>query len=328
MKRIVVATLIALPLLSCSPSWSADLTRPQAKAILSRSKVFTSTPGLYWRTNGAQEFVTEGGQDNPEFAKVIIAASNGTVTVKTSLAFRVEEITGIAEAGLQGMKEVFFRWSIVNVPDVLVPLVVVGGTGRAIMRLYDDGWRLESGPDLTSDTTPPTLTAAQQRQREAFKGAVLNRQQEQQREAQLQQREAQLRKDKLEAAMKPTKVLYHFHTMPEIGWDPTTRKHLADDVDVTDADLTVTVLGRVKPLVSHIAWRWVTSIEVIDSMRTGPGTKLTAVRVSYRAPEGALVSVYTSTFDLATREEAQQVQDEIHKAHQAWVATYGNLMPH
>ena len=61
MKRIVVATLIALPLLSCSPSWSADLTRPQAKAILSRSKVFTSTPGLYWRTNGAQEFATEGG---------------------------------------------------------------------------------------------------------------------------------------------------------------------------------------------------------------------------------------------------------------------------
>jgi hypothetical protein len=179
LNRTVVATLAALLLLSCSPSWSADLTRPLAKGILSKTKAFTSTYNqLSWLPNGYQEFNAEGGLTNPEFAKVV-AASDGwspTLTVKTPLTISVDEITGIAEGPQQGMKEVFFRWSMTSVSDVLRPLVIVGGTGEVIMRLYDDGWRVESGPNLTNDATPRTSTAAQQRQMEAFREGVRNRQ--------------------------------------------------------------------------------------------------------------------------------------------------------
>src|ERR1039458_106843 len=80
MKRIVVATLPALALFSCSPSWSADLTRPQAKAILSRTKVFTSTYNqVPFVTNGFQQFAALGGSNNPEFAKVFIVVTPLTV---------------------------------------------------------------------------------------------------------------------------------------------------------------------------------------------------------------------------------------------------------
>jgi hypothetical protein len=141
--------------------------------------VFTSTYNqLSWLPNGYREFAAEGGLTNPEFVKVVAASDeySPTLTVKMSLTASVDEITGIADAAQQGMKEVFFRWSFVNIPDTLKALVVVGGTGGSIMRLYDDGWRVASGPNLDNDTTPRAPTAAQQRQMEAFREAVRNRQ--------------------------------------------------------------------------------------------------------------------------------------------------------
>jgi len=313
MKRIVVATLTALMLTSCSASWSADLTRPQAKAILSKSRPFVLTYNqLTFLDNGFQEFVAEGGPNNPEFSKVFTVASplTKTITLRTPVGARIDEITGIADAG-HGMKEVLLRWSMVNVPDVLKPLVVSGGTGRAIMRLYDDGWRVENGPNLGDDTAPPTLTAAQQRQAEAFKEAERNR-------LQGLAHEEQLRKEKLEASMKPSKVLYHFQTAPnkqEVGWDTTTGKSITYDVDVTDADLTVTELGHPKPYLSHQTWASVLSIKVEE-------------RWGRRTWVGLSSSNNTNYFYLATSEEAQQVCHEMQNAHDAWVATYGSLIRH
>src|ERR1035441_6172152 len=138
---------------SCSPACSADLTRAQAKILLSKTAPFTSMYNrLFFADNTELAFIASGGSNNPEFAKVIVADPNIrmlTLILRTPVPARVDEVTGISSVGMQGMKEVLFRWSFVNIPNVLRPYVVGGGTGRAIIRLFDDGWRVGSQPELS-----------------------------------------------------------------------------------------------------------------------------------------------------------------------------------
>jgi hypothetical protein len=61
----------------------------------------------------------------------------------------VIEVTGIADpasplGGTQtGSKEVQFRWEYAGADEVTMRFIVRGGTGRALMRLFDDGWRID-----------------------------------------------------------------------------------------------------------------------------------------------------------------------------------------
>ncbi len=68
--------------------------------------------------------------------------------------------TGLADVpGTTNLKEAQFDWSYQNVPSVIKRFIALGGSGRAIFRLYDDGWRIEQlnvnvanqRPELTSD---------------------------------------------------------------------------------------------------------------------------------------------------------------------------------
>jgi hypothetical protein len=337
-KRIVVATLIALPLLSCSPSWSADLTRPQAKAILSKTKTFTSTYNqLSFVDNGFQQFAALGGANNPEFAKVFTVATPGTIfnignaaantiTVRTPLPARVDEITGIADAG-QGMKEVLFHWSMVNVPDVLKPFVAVGGTGRAVMRLYDDGWRVENGPSLSNDTTPPTLTAPQKAQLDRLREAERNRLRETAAKAQSAET---LRLEKIAASKKPTQTLYRFKSQIFFAVWPANPKKTAVVVEVTDTNVNVKVdeghnvtiwfACMAKGTVSHsTGWYREESKYLLHIGHTYCEThdeQSVWIEKGMRAADSL-------NFD--DQEEAEKANVEIEKAHQAWLVRYGDV---
>jgi hypothetical protein len=353
MKRIVVAALTALMLTSCSASWSADLTRPQAKAILSKTKTFNSTYNqLNFVDNGFQQFAALGVNSNnyavaskdydPELAKIFTVADAvaNTINLRTPLPARVDEITGIADAG-QGMKEVLFRWTMVNVPDVLKPFVAVGGTGKAIMRLYDDGWRVENGPSLSNDTTPPTLTAAQKAQIDSLREAHFNRVREAAAKAQSAEK---LRLEKVAASKTPTQTLYKFKAQTLLSVAPFPDKRTTVDVEVTDANVTIDVEA--------------TSANVKDS-----GRKITlwfgclsSTRVSkianhwdYRAFSQYLLSIgiihrgepecykdtnewiqkglgSASSLNFDNMEEAEKANGEIEKAHQAWLARYADIV--
>jgi hypothetical protein len=341
MKRIVVATLPALALFSCSPSWSADLTRPQAKAILSRTKVFTSTYNqVPFVTNGFQQFAALGGSNNPEFAKVFIVvtpltvfnigdAKANTITLRTPLPARVDEITGIADAG-QGMKEVLFRWSMVNVPDVLKPFVAVGGTGRATMRLYDDGWRVENGPNLSNDTTPSTLTAAQKVQIDSLREAERNRL----REAAVKAQSAEkLRLDRITTSKTPTQTLYKFKSQTSFQVGSGREQFTTFNIEVTDAnvmylglDIRIWFGCIASNTVSKTPTNWFGS--GVSKYWLNIGILHRGEPECYKTdnewPNKGLRNANWLVFD--NQEDAENAKVEIEKAHQAWLARYSDIV--
>lgn len=142
--------------LVCVLACSSQLTRSSAKSILEKNSVFTTPYGkVEYLTDGYAQFVAMGGENNPEFAKLVATADRSGLTLRTPYTLAVDEITGIADPPLgQAMKQVDFTWSSRGIPDVLKLVVRFSGTGQVLLRRYDDGWRVEQGPSRTPDLAP------------------------------------------------------------------------------------------------------------------------------------------------------------------------------
>ena len=197
MKKTALATLGLLFVLACSAS--TELTRGVAKSLLSTHTTLTSHKNaVNWVDGGYQEYVAQGGPNNPAFAKVVLSANDREVTLNVDVTRAVDEITGISDPPIgQGMKEVQFRWSNRGIPDVMKALLCLGGTGRALFRRYDDGWRVDEIASFDENRALPVLTAAQKAQIEQFKTAERER----------QQKERQAYEDLLARSKTPTKEL-------------------------------------------------------------------------------------------------------------------------
>jgi hypothetical protein len=62
------------------------------------------------------------------------------------------EVTGIADiAPQENVKKVQFDWTYKDLPNLSKRFAVAGGTGEAVFRLYDDGWRLEKTEIMQGD---------------------------------------------------------------------------------------------------------------------------------------------------------------------------------
>ena len=105
----------------------------------------------YWSSLG----LTASGQ--PLFSSV----TADRVCPQTQLELK-PEITGIADAGMPGYKDVQFRLSTASARDPVRRFIVSGYIGHAMARRYDDGWRLEGDPSYTRDETPLPLDTASQ----------------------------------------------------------------------------------------------------------------------------------------------------------------------
>jgi hypothetical protein len=173
-KHIIAVLLVLLLLPACSAA--TELTRSQSKVLLSKSDLCTTRYNpLRWVDNGYQMFIALGGTRNADFAKALSFADEASARFYAARTLSVDEITGITDAGNgQASKLVLFRWSE-DVPEVLRPLLAFRGTGKAIMRLYDDGWRVENF-SLAEDRTSPPLTASQRKQFETYRETERNRQ--------------------------------------------------------------------------------------------------------------------------------------------------------
>ena len=79
------------------------------------------------------------------FAGPEIIGDHVRLDLKAPLKPEVVEVTGITDVDA-GVKEVQYRWRFADVPEPLRRLGIVKSDpsdARAILRLYDDGWRVE-----------------------------------------------------------------------------------------------------------------------------------------------------------------------------------------
>jgi hypothetical protein len=127
------------------------------------------------------------------------------------------------------MKEVTFNWSYRGIPDVLKPLLCLGGTGHAILRRYDDGWRVEQIDSLVESRTPPTLSARQKTQIEQFKTV------ERERQEKIRQAYAAL----LTESKTPTKEVARGQFYDFIVASSNLDTYVAGDYILTDVNLTL-----------------------------------------------------------------------------------------
>ena len=166
---VFLCFFLALILLSCG---STELSRSKAERLIAVSEAFgPDTPSLALKdTDIYQRGVREGywtlrevfyyGFGNPKgFAadltpkgKQIFASIANSQDEQPGLARliqpfsrRIVDVTGIAEnPSARGMKEVSFTWAWVGLPKEVTEYCETGPwKGKATLRLYDDGWRVE-----------------------------------------------------------------------------------------------------------------------------------------------------------------------------------------
>lgn len=144
----------------CGPS---ELSRSEAERLIRSNGQFTkdlySMPirdrtgaegvraGL-WTIQGAlgEDFAAELTPKGKEYF-TFCQGSGAYVLLRAGWKRRVTQVTGIAEAG-EGGKEVEFLWEVENVPTEVATVLELGPwRARALLRRYDDGWRV-SGIDL------------------------------------------------------------------------------------------------------------------------------------------------------------------------------------
>jgi hypothetical protein len=178
-KNVAIAAPITLALLlisSCSGDPS-ELSRAEAKRVIARHNTFIAKyTDVHWvggRTLwGYKTWLEEGGLNNPAFKGLVSKANDAALTLSVPISARLDEITGITDSNVLGQpfKEVHFKWSMPDVPALLRPTVVSGGTGAAFLKRYDDGWRLDPQMlQMVENTTRATLSAAETAQIEKFK---------------------------------------------------------------------------------------------------------------------------------------------------------------
>jgi hypothetical protein len=210
-----VALLALLTDIGCSTG--NNLSRSKAAALISQEKQFTNQyGGINWDSAQFRQWQEQGGFDNPEFRDDVTSETNGTqVRFRKVFKEELDSITGIADYAEFGtrnesMKEVQFRWVDEPVPTWVHRFAAVSGTGKAILRLYDDGWRVENIQRTTSDIV---LSDADQKaardaiERQNHLVAEKRRIEEEAHKKLLADRDAAL-----EQAKKPTKTIATFRT--------------------------------------------------------------------------------------------------------------------
>jgi hypothetical protein len=146
---VLLATLTAL---SGSVALSQDLTRSQAKTILSNQPRFKMRYGSAdWRTGAYEELVRRGITNRKEMPIGVSRIESSKASFVSATTLVVDDITGITDAPIFGGKIAEFRCSLIGVPKGIVRLVATQCTGAATFRKYDDGWRFQEIVQLTFD---------------------------------------------------------------------------------------------------------------------------------------------------------------------------------
>jgi hypothetical protein len=161
-KIILPLIILALALAGCSRK--SELTRSDAAQIIAsglassdiHTKVALHSAGFqkgFYHGMWTQSGLT------PKGAEFFRNFEGDSILLKAPVHVQVE-ITGIADGLLPNTKEVGFVWRYGDIPSVAKRYVVDGGSGTAVLRLYDDGWRLEH-IEYNYSRNPATLSQSE-----------------------------------------------------------------------------------------------------------------------------------------------------------------------
>jgi hypothetical protein len=149
-KRSVVAIALLAIIASCG---KPDLSRSAAQTLIRASDAFqrfTQTIPLHARAteDGLEQGIWRLDSDRVVLAEkataTISSAARDSIVLKSAASIKVV-VTGISDVpGTTNQKEALFTWEYDQLPSIARRFAVKGGNGRAIFRLFDDGWRLET----------------------------------------------------------------------------------------------------------------------------------------------------------------------------------------
>lgn len=159
------AVCLVIFVVACSNNLK-DLTRSHAKELLGQHEKFVSATELPFDKNMIETGVSEGLWHKPKFFDIELTeegkryfAENidllefgGKLVLLEPIKRQVIEITGITDGPKllgEGIKEVQFIWEFGEISAIVAKYLILnesgGGRyeGAALMRFYDDGWRVE-----------------------------------------------------------------------------------------------------------------------------------------------------------------------------------------
>jgi hypothetical protein len=304
---VFMATLMS----SCSANPN-DLSRSEAKRVISRDIIFNQKySAIHWVGRGYQTWVDEGGFKNTAFWGLINDANAAQLTLMIPIGVRLDEITGITDSNSTACggpcKEAQFKWSMPNIPVLLRPTMVSGGTGTAFLKLYDDGWRLAGALNIVENLAIPQLSTAETAQVERFKAEERTR-----------------LSNKLAASRTPTKELARFKA--------TVKTSSASGTQTADGTVVLTDVALIVPDAVEIGLQNTVSLGCM-APTLGHKMKIASpTRQNFQVPEFSIAfrggpragcGQYDAHFTVGTPEEASNIFEQIFKAHEAWVAVNG-----
>ncbi|MFK7749380.1 MAG: hypothetical protein AB8B65_13375 [Kordia sp.] len=236
--KYVYALLFLILLSSCGN----NLSRSEAEDLINKHNKFTvlgqkprtnsqakynGTQQGYWQKNGT---ITQKGKT------YFYNKNYNNITLKRPGKAVVTTIDGIADAGNNSKtKEVQFSWEYANIDEVVKRFIIKGGTGKAFLRKFDDGWRVNNISFSYKNESFP-LTAANKANIKNDIEIEKQRQIEEQkrREAALAKRKAEEEKRNLliAASKKVNKTLGTFN-----GIHGFTGRKLKEKITLTDVHI-------------------------------------------------------------------------------------------
>ncbi len=315
--------LFVLPFLILGGCGKKELSRNAAEKIISSSADFSRTISIlkfheYGLEKAMKHGVWEAANYQPRLtshgSEFFAGISRDRLELREPARGRVK-VTGISDAiGLGGssggVKEAQFTWDYESLPSVAKRYVVAGGGGRALFRLYDDGWRLEELHDISFSTEPVKLSDREKSDEEADETAMADRKRVQAEQAE----EAAAQRAKREAESRsPTTTIAEYE-----GWADTrdfrSSNWTKGPIVVTDVDATFTQDGRLLT----VGFGIIRSMEPVDE---GAAAHYLLVHFTgwFWNRQGARIYF----LDAPSRDQAQK---QITRAVQAWREKFRDLL--
>jgi hypothetical protein len=327
--RLQVVLLV--PVLAILTSCSKDISRGQAGRLISQSESFTKNyNALNWREGSSLEvWASQGGMNNPKLKAAVSMVTSSEIVFRKQFTRKLDNVTGIADLPLPGatgsFKEADFTWSYEGLPSIAKRFSDTYGTGKAYLRRYDDGWRVEN---LGLQSLPSDLNADErteiERDRETERGrrGLAERTHQQQ----IAERAAVLRAA-LKESKQATRDLGVFETV-KVNWGG----NITDVSSLRLTDVSVTYKPYVsargtdgRPLNEITVWFGCLNGN-IDAPRGTPTPGIKAIEWRIRIPMNGAQDCPESLFgEFNTRDEhhQKQIQSAIAAAYANWVSRYG-----
>lgn len=138
---------------------AATLTRPEAQSVIQKCPAFASTRDVDVMPNGFNQMLQEhmlsiGGPSaitlSPAMSRMFTGywMTPGRATLQTPLSRVVASVTGIADGNSPSEREVKFTWYFKGLTAEVARctgLTTGDHAGKAQLKHWDDGWRVESG---------------------------------------------------------------------------------------------------------------------------------------------------------------------------------------